>query len=188
MFRIVATTICLVILGCLAPATSSAQSFNVKNFSCTTTPLGVNVDVSGIGHTNLCVTGTAQVNLSCACAGNGGNCTSDSKKAGGSETLSSSQSFEPKNGRVQTTFFLTPAPSNADCEGPAVGLQCGGGQDATLIKWTTADSQPEFSVCSTTSAPGTPCTCGTALDTISCGPEGATPNPGKHNSCSSLFP
>jgi hypothetical protein len=129
------------------------------------------------------------VDLSCACAGGGGNCTSDAKKAGGSTALSGGQTFQSKNGRVQTTFFLTPAPSDADCSGPEVGLQCGGGQDEKLITWTTEDHEPTFSVCTTTATPGTPCTCdpSTALDTISCGPESATPFPGKHNSCSDLF-
>ena len=185
-FRTVTTTICTLILGCLAPATSSAQAINEKDFSCTTTPFGVNVDFAGLGHTNLCITGSATVDLSCACVGGGGNCTSDTKKAGASTTPSSSTTFQPKNGRVQTTFFLTPAPSDADCG----ELQCGGGQDAKLIKWTTEDKQPTFLVCTTNAAPGTPCTCDptASLDSVSCGPESATPFPGKHNSCSSLFP
>jgi hypothetical protein len=189
-FPTLTTTICLLILGwCLAPATSWAQAIVEKDFSCTATPFGVNVDFSGLGRTNLCVTGNATVDLSCACAGGGGNCTSDSKKAGGATALSGSQTFQPKNGRIITTFFLTPAPSDADCTGPDVGLQCGSGQNAKLIKWTTEDNEPTFSVCTTTAAPGTPCTCDptTDLDTISCGPESATPFPGKHNSCSSLF-
>lgn len=187
-FRTVTTTLCLLILGCLAPATSRAQAIVEKNFSCTTTPFGVNVDFAGLGNTNLCVTGSANVNLDCACVGGGGNCTSDTKKAGGTTTLSSGTSFQSKNGRVMTTFFLTPAPSNADCTGPDVNLQCGSGQTATLIEYTTQDNQPTFSVCTTTAAPGTPCTCGSnTLDTINCGPESATPFPGKHNSCSSLF-
>jgi hypothetical protein len=143
-FRIVTTTICLLIL--LAPATSWAQRIVEKDFSCTTTPFGVNVDFAGLGTSNLCVTGSATVDLSCACAGGGGNCTSDSKKAGGATTLSGGQTFQSKNGRVITTFFLTPAPSDADCTGPDVGLQCGGGQTAKLIKWTTEDAQPTFSV------------------------------------------
>jgi len=187
-FRTVTTTICTLILGCLAPATSSAQAINEKDFSCTTTPFGVNVDFSGLGRTNLCVTGSATLSLSCACVGGGGNCTSDAKKAGGTTTLSSGQTFQSKNGRVMTTFFLTPAPSDADCAD--TGLQCGGGQDAKLIKFSTQDNQPTFSVCTTTAAPGTPCTCDSTntVDTISCGPLSATPFPGKHNSCSSLFP
>src|SRR5216683_2025035 len=189
-FRTVTTTICTLILGCLAPATSSAQAINEKDFSCTTTPFGVNVDFAGLGHTNLCITGSATLSLSCACVGGGGNCTSDAKKAGGTTTLSSGQTFQSKNGRVMTTFFLTPAPSDADCTGPDVGLQCGGGQDAKLIKFSTQDNQPTFSVCTTTAAPGTTCTCDSTntVDTISCGPLSATPFPGKHNSCSSLFP
>ena len=79
-FRTVTTTISLLILACIAPPTSWA-GFVEKNFSCTTTPFGVNVDFSGLGGTDLCVTGSANVGLSCACAGGGGNCTSDSKKA-----------------------------------------------------------------------------------------------------------
>ena len=190
-FRTVTTTICTLILGCLAPASSWAQGgINEKDFSCTTTPFGVNVDFAGLGGTNLCITGSATVNLSCACVGNGGNCTSDSKKAGGTSTISSSQSFQSKNGRIMTTFFLTPTPSDADCTGPDVNLQCGGGQTAKLIKFSTQDSQPTFTVCTTTATPGTACTCDSTntIDTVSCGPVNGTPFPGKHNSCSQLFP
>jgi hypothetical protein len=79
-FRTVTTTICLLILGCLAPATSWGQSFHINNFSCTTSPLGVHVDVGGVGNTNLCVTGSATVDLNCACVGGGGNCPTDAKK------------------------------------------------------------------------------------------------------------
>ena len=53
---------------------------NVKDFSCTTDPFGVHVDVSGLGNTNVCVDGSATLDLSCACVGGGGNCPSDAKK------------------------------------------------------------------------------------------------------------
>ena len=51
----------------LAPANARA-AFNIKNFSCTTTPFGVAVDVSGLGNTNICIEGSVDLNLDCACA------------------------------------------------------------------------------------------------------------------------
>ncbi|MGH6841954.1 MAG: hypothetical protein ACREDV_07675 [Methylocella sp.] len=61
------------------PGNAWAQAFNVKDFSCKS-PFSVNVDVAGLGTKNLCVTGSATVDLSCACVGGGGNCPSDAKK------------------------------------------------------------------------------------------------------------
>jgi hypothetical protein len=46
-------------------------AFNVKDFSCGTTPFSVNVDVSGLGSTDVCVTSSATVDLSCACVNSG---------------------------------------------------------------------------------------------------------------------
>src|SRR2546430_16017785 len=75
------------------------QAFNVNKFSCSTTPFGVDVDVSGLGNTDICAIGTANIGLNCACAGGGGNCTSDAKKGTTSTTVSTSQEVEQKKGR-----------------------------------------------------------------------------------------
>ena len=188
-FRTVTMTICSLILGCLAPATSWAQSFHVNNFSCTTTPLGVHVDVGGVGNTNLCVTGSATVDLNCACVGGGGNCPTDAKKQTIPTTTSTSQTLQPRNGRVVADVTLPLSLTDASCTAP----QCGSGQTTKLISFTTEDSEPIFTVCiagppSSTGA----CTCDGAAgglpETINCGPESGVVFPGKHNSCSSLFP
>jgi hypothetical protein len=168
------------------PGSALAQGFNVKNFSCSgASPFSVNVDVSGLGNTNLCVTGSAVVDLSCACVGGGGNCTSDAKKATTPITTSVGQSFQAKNGRVVTTVTLPISLTDASCTEP----QCGSGQTTKLIKFATEGTDPTFTVCTTTAAPGTSCSCteGAALDTIACGPAGATIFAGKKNSCSKLF-
>ena len=65
--------------GVALPGNAWAGAFNVFDFSCTA-PLGVKADVRGVGNTNLCVTGTATVDLSCACVGGGDNCPTDAKK------------------------------------------------------------------------------------------------------------
>src|SRR5215472_1199198 len=80
-----------------------AQAFNVNKFQCSATPFGVDLDASGLGHTDLCVIGTANINLDCACAGGGGNCTSDSAKNTTSTSASTSQEVQPKNGSVSAT-------------------------------------------------------------------------------------
>jgi hypothetical protein len=172
--------------GVALPCNAWAQGFNVKNFSCSSTsPFSVNVDVSGLGNTNLCVTGSAIVDLACACVGGGGNCTSDAKKATTPITTSTGQSFQAKNGRVVTTVSLPISLTDGSCTEP----QCGSGQITKLIKFATEGTDPTFSVCTTTAPPGTACSCtGSAvLDTIACGPTGATIFAGKKNSCSKLF-
>jgi len=187
--RLMTAAVALAIGGLALPGNASA-GFVVKDFSCTTTPLGVNVDVSGLGNTNLCVTGFATVDLSCACVGGGGNCPTDAKKQTIPTTTSSSQSFEPKNGRVVTTVTLPISLTDAACTAP----QCGQGQTTKLIEFATRDAEPTFSVCTTTAAPGTSCTCegaptaGDLPETINCGPESKIVFPGKHDSCLSLFP
>jgi hypothetical protein len=70
-------------------------AFNVKDFSCTTDPFGVHVDVAGLGNTNLCVEGVVVLNLSCACVGGGGNCPSDAKKQTTPFSSQAGQSVEP---------------------------------------------------------------------------------------------
>src|SRR5215475_6802819 len=135
---------------------SDAQAgFVVKDFSCTTDPFGVHVDVSGLGNTNLCVDGSVTLSLDCACVGGGGNCPSDAKKQTVPVNAQAGQSVEPKNGRVNTTFSLPISISDGLCTEPT----CGSGQTTKLIKWDTsppAGSPATFRVCSTTEAGGSP--------------------------------
>lgn len=182
------TITCLLTLGCLVPATSWAQSFHVNDFSCTTSPLGVHVDVGGVGSTDLCVTGSATVDLSCACVSSGNNCPQSAAKQTTPTTSSAAQTLQPKNGRVVADVSLPISLTSASCTAPA----CGSGQTTELIKWATEDSEPTFTVCiAGPPGPNGECTCDGAAgglpDTINCGPQMATVNPGKHDSCSSLF-
>jgi len=188
-FCTITTTICLFILGGLAPVTSRAQSFHINDFSCTTSPLGVHVDVGGVGNTNLCVTGSATVDLNCACVGGGGNCPADAKKQTTPTTVTTSQTLQPRNGRVNANVSLPISLTDASCTAP----QCGSGQTTKLISFVTEDSQPTFTVC-IAGAPGPTgeCSCdgaaGDLPETINCGPQSSIVFPGKKNSCSSLFP
>jgi hypothetical protein len=176
--------------GVVLPGQAWAQSFHINQFSCTTTPLGVHVDVGGVGNTDLCVTGSATVDLDCACVGGGGNCPTDAKKQTIPTTTSTSQTLQPRNGKVVADVSLPISLTDASCTAPT----CGSGQTTKLIKWVTEDSEPTFTVC--IAGPPDPttgnCTCdgaaGDLPETINCGPETATPFPGKKNSCSSLFP
>jgi len=162
-------------------------AFNVKDFSCTTDPFGVHVDVSGLGNTNVCVDGSVTLSLDCACVGGGGNCPSDAKKQTVPVTSQAGQSVEPKNGRVNTTFTLPISISDGLCTEP----QCGSGQDTKLIQWDTMapGSPATFRVCTTTTAGGQPCSCDgqPILDTTTCGPTSNIVFPGKKNSCLALF-
>jgi hypothetical protein len=167
-----------------------AQGFNVKDFSCTTTPFGVTFDVSGLGNTNICLTGNVTVDLNCACVGGGDNCPTDTKKQTEPFTSASNLSVKPKNGRASGTFTLTTfSASNGLCTTGNAPLTCPGGQTATLISYNSENpAGADFKVCTTTAAAGQDCTCdGTTLDEKFCGPTSATPHPGKHGSCAALF-
>jgi len=149
-------------------------------------PFGVDVDVSGLGHTDLCVIGNATINLDCACAGGGGNCTSASAKNTTSSSASTSQEVQPKNGTVSTTVTIPFSTSNSQC----AALTCPSGQTAKLVEFSASE---QFTLCKVVS-PNTQCsgptpTCASTdvLDSITCNSSG-TPFPGKHNSCSALFP
>jgi hypothetical protein len=88
---------------------------------------------------------------------------------------------------VNTTVSLPISVNNASCTEPS---GCGAGQNVKLIEYTTEDSEPTFTLCTTTAAVGQPCTCegATPLATPqSCGPTSATTFPGKSNSCLALF-
>jgi hypothetical protein len=162
--------------------------FVVKTFSCTTNPLGVAVDVSGLGNTNLCIEGSVTLDLDCACAGGGGNCTSDAKKQTLATTVSSSESVEPTNGRVRETFPLSTSPGDSLC----AALDCPSGQTEKLVEFASDDGAT-FTICTTTEAAGGDCSCdgaptqGGLPQTLTCGSISGTPFSGKHNSCSNLF-
>jgi hypothetical protein len=159
--------------------------FVVKQFSCTTTPFGVSVDVSGLGNTNVCIDGSANVDLNCACVGGGGNCPTDAKKQTTPTTVTASQSVEPDNGRVTTTFTLPFNPTDSLCTAP----QCGSGQPTKLISWVIPTGGADFTLCKTTAAAGKSCSCGqdTLADTT-CGPTSDVAFAGKKGSCLALFP
>src|SRR5215831_9924413 len=91
---------------------------NVKDFSCGTTPFSVNVDVSGLGSTDVCVTSSATVDLSCACVNHSGSCPQAANKATTPTTIQSAATIEPKNGRVHTTVNLPFSPTDASCTAP----------------------------------------------------------------------
>jgi len=171
--------VALTIGGLALPGNASAQAINVFDFSCGTTPFSVHVDVRGLGTTDVCVTSTATVDLSCACVGGGGNCPSDTAKQTTPTTFKSSATLEPKNGRVDTTVALPISVSDASCTAPA----CGSGQTIKLIEWTTEDEQPTFTL-----SLGSCESPGPALSTIECGPTSGQPFPGKGGSCLALFP
>jgi hypothetical protein len=162
--------------------------FVVKDFSCTTDPFAIHVDVSGLGNQNLCVDGSVTLDLSCACVGGGGNCPTDAKKQTIPVSSQAGQSVEPKNGRVLTTFSLPISINDGLCTEP----QCGSGQDTKLIKWDTdppEGSPATFRVCKTDVPAGEECSCDgqEILDTQTCGPTSDIVFPGKKNSCLDLF-
>jgi Flp pilus assembly secretin CpaC len=165
-------------LTALASGDASAQAFNVNNFSCSDTPFGVDIDVSGLGNTDICVIGDTDVALNCACAGGGGNCTSDAKKNTESATASTAQEVESKNGRAIATVTVPFSTNDAQCE---AALDCPSGQDAKLVSF---DASTVFQLC--TSDGASPCGCARELDTITCTSSG-TPFPGKKGSCAALF-
>lgn len=170
------------VLAFIAFLGDAHAGFNVKNFSCSTTPFGVNVDVSGLGNTDICVISTVDTSMNCACAGGGGNCSSDAKKNTSSTSSTSSTDLQPQNGRVRATV---PVPSSAtDDSQCAAALACPSGQTAKLVSDT---SSADFQLCTSNGA--SPCSCGQQLaEPITCGPTSATPFPGKHGSCAALFP
>jgi len=161
-------------------------AFNVKKFNCTDP--GVDVDVSGMGNTNLCIQGSVVLDLFCACQNNGGNCPSDAKKQTTSLTASRSLSVQPQNGRVRTQFDLLAEVGDSNCSGNPANLACPGGQDAKLIKFESDGKM--FTICTTDAAAGTPCSCegaptvGDLPQTKTCPPFGQDLVP----ACLALFP
>ena len=168
------------VLAFTAFSGDARAAFNVKDFSCGTTPFSVNVDVKGLGTTDVCVTSTATVDLSCACVNHSGSCPQAANKATTPTTFKSSATVEPKNGRVHTTVNLPIAVNDQSCTAPE---GCGSGQTVKLIEFTTEDSQPTFTL-----ATGSCESPGPTLRTLNCGPTSGQPFPGKGGSCLALFP
>jgi hypothetical protein len=164
----------------LALPGNASAGFNVADFSCGSTPFSVNVDVKGLGNTDVCVTSVATVDLSCACVNNSGSCPQAANKATTPTTFKSSATLEPKNGRVHTTVNLPISLNDASCTAPE---GCGAGQTVKLIEFTTEDSQPTF----TLSAGPCDSTGATLAGPLNCGPTAAQPFPGKGDSCLALF-
>lgn len=181
-----ATALAIAGAGVALPGNAWA-AFNVKDFSCLTTAIGVHVDVSGLGNTNICVTGSATVDLSCACVGGGGNCPTDAKKQTTPTTTSADQKIEPKNGRAIADVTLPISLTDASCTAPV----CGSGQTTKLIEFATEAPGATFTVCTLAagaSCTSTSCTSANTLDQINCPVGPKVVFPGKHNSCAKLFP
>src|SRR5215471_11921500 len=180
--RLMMAAVALAIGGFALPDNALAQgAANVADFSCGTTPFSVNVDVRGLGSTDVCVTSTATLNLSCACVNNSGSCPQAANKATTPTTFTSSVSVQPKNGRVNTTVNLPISVNDQSCTAPD---GCGSGQTVKLIEFASVDSQPTFTLFSG------PCdaTTGKLAGPLNCGPTAGQPFAGKGGSCLALFP
>jgi hypothetical protein len=183
----------------MAPADAGA-AFNVKTFECSGT--GVSVDVSGLGNTNVCIEGTADVDLFCACENKGANCPNAANKQTRGAGAAASLALEPKNGRVRTTFSLEDVPPAQTEDGvctAAAGtefgdlvvagppLNCPGGQKAALVG---SEATTAFTLCTTPNQPGEDCTCvGQPLlaGPLSCGPTESISTDVQQD-CVALFP
>jgi hypothetical protein len=155
------------------------QAFNVNKFSCSATPFGVDVDVSGLGHTDICVLANVETDLNCACAGGGGNCTSDAKKNTIATDTSQSTEVQQKNGRAIATVTVPFTATDSQC---AANLSCPSGQTAKLVSFAAS---AEFTLCTSNGA--SPCGCGTQIaDPITCTTSGGGFS-GKKGSCAALF-
>src|SRR5262245_38767768 len=140
----VAAAVALAIGGLALPGNALAQgTVNVVDFSCGTTPFSVNVDVRGLGGTDVCVTSTATVNLSCACVNNSGSCPQAANKATTPTTFKSQATLQPKNGRVRTTVNLPISLNDQSCTAPE---GCGSGQTVKLIALTQEDSHARLTL------------------------------------------
>ena len=169
----------------MAPTEARAQSFNVVDFSCAGAQPAVDIDIRGLGNTDICIISTITVDVDCACVGGGNNCPTDAKKQTTPMTMTTPQTLEPKNGRVFTTL-TPPFTAPTTCSGPV----CGSGQTAKVIEYSDSAS---FRVCP---QPSTGCTAGTCSATAGttlatagvCGPSTVVVDAGKHDSCVDLFP
>lgn len=171
----------------MAPTDARAQGFNVFDFSCADQVFGVDVDVRGLGNTNVCVDADVTVNSDCACVGGGGNCPTDAKKQTEPTSFAFNQRLEPKNGRVFTTVEVPIDFSDSLC----ANLECPSGQTARLIQY---DATALFTLCTTTAASGQTCSCdstdptaGEPIDTETCTTSDVVFG-GRRDSCLRLFP
>jgi hypothetical protein len=169
----------------VAPSDGGAQGFNVHDFSCVSgNTLGVNIDIRGLGNTNLCVVSSVNQSLDCACVGGGGNCPTDAKKQNTNITATSAEQLEPKNGRVDTTVNVTATPTSEQCQ-----LSCPSGQTSRLIQFEASGTFKVCAVddgdtCSPTYCDSRPLLAGP----INCGPTGEVVFAGRRNNCVQLFP
>jgi hypothetical protein len=132
---------------------ASAQSFNVRQFRCVDGDT-IRLDVSGLGNQNVCVDGSVNLDLFCACVNRSGNCPNDANKQAEPEELETQQVVEPKNGRARAEVSI-PFPTDQDddlCE-----LGCPGGQSTELVGFETT-SDATFELCLTDETGGD-CSC-----------------------------
>jgi hypothetical protein len=149
----------------MAPERAWAQATNVFTFQCSGN--GIRVDIRGLGTQNVCIEGTADVDLFCACATRSGNCPNADNKSTLGTTVAASTIEQPQNGRVRTTFSIPSSQfPQAGEEGNELcandpSLHCGRGQTPTLIGFDTSGTT--FEACTqftTTIVEGEPtCTC-----------------------------
>jgi hypothetical protein len=181
------------VVGLVVFGPTDAAAINVVTFECSGGIGTIDVDVRGLGNTNICVDGTFEVDADCACVNNGGNCPADAKKQSITSTVDAGVSVEPKNGRVggpgnnPQTIDVSSQISGASCS--ALQSSCGGGQTARAIIETV---DATWRLCTTTAAAGEPCSCPASgsLATVlngACDAGGVT-FPGKKGSCLALFP
>jgi hypothetical protein len=162
-----------------APGSPNSQS----SFTCTSDQSGVNIDLRGLGNSNICIEGSETVDINCACVSGGNNCPSDTKKQTFTTTVSSSESVAPQNGRVTDTFTI----ASPDLSCPS-SFTCPSGQTPKVISFSSTGAS--FEACPTDTPAGQPCDCEgeTALAQATCGAAGPTVvNAGKHSSCANLF-
>jgi len=147
----------------MAPESARAQATRVFAFECSGS--GVRVDIRGLGTQNVCIEGTADVGLFCACATRSGNCPNAANKRTLGTTVAASTIEQPENGRVRTRFEIDADafPDQTDdrlCTTDA-SLNCPGGQRPTLIGFDTTGTT--FEACTqftTTIVNGEPtCSC-----------------------------
>jgi hypothetical protein len=130
-------------------------AFNVKAFDCVDGDT-IRLDISGLGNQNVCVDGSVNLDLFCACVSNSGNCPNDANKQVEPAEVETNQVVEPKNGRARAEVSL-PFPNDQDddlCE-----LGCPRGQSTELVGFETT-SDATFDLCTTDEPAGSPdCSC-----------------------------
>ena len=154
----------LVAIGVLtfAPSDAAAQSFNVVQFACVESQgeFVIDVDIRGIGNTNVCVAGTFTADQDCACVSGSGSCPQAANKASVATTSTVAAVLRPEGGRINTDVPIDVATSDTCGLSEA---QCGTGQTPTLIQQsitgtatacTNFDIDPETGDCTCTNLTG----------------------------------